>query len=231
MGSKNLKAIAVRGTKGVGNIRDFKAFMAATVAGKKVLHDNAVTGQGLPTYGTRVLMNVINEVGALPTAIIAMSSSTAPATFLRRLWTKSARPTAKPVLSPTRPASGVRSHVAVSRSSTKPILRRQPPLILGRIPFEYEAAWALGAVNGVNDLEALTYANFVCNEDGFDPISFGATAGAVMELYEMPALTSKEIGIEADGVELISDRGAARQRSRDASADGRGMPPKKGPGS
>src|SRR5512141_2623163 len=67
MGSKNLKAIAVRGTKGVGNIRDPKAFMAATVAAKKVLHDNAVTGQGLPTYGTQVLMNVINEMGALPT--------------------------------------------------------------------------------------------------------------------------------------------------------------------
>src|SRR6185295_16603322 len=67
MGSKNLKAIAVRGTKGVGNIRDPKAFMAATVAAKKVLRDNAVTGQGLPTYGTQVLMNVIHEVGALPT--------------------------------------------------------------------------------------------------------------------------------------------------------------------
>jgi aldehyde:ferredoxin oxidoreductase len=49
----------------------------------------------------------------------------------------------------------------------------------------------------VNDLEALTYANFLCNEDGFDPISFGATVGAVMELYEMQVLTSKEIGIEA----------------------------------
>ncbi|MDD2874806.1 MAG: hypothetical protein PHG21_14365, partial [Azoarcus sp.] len=34
---KNLKAIAVRGTKGVGNIRDPKAFMAATKAAKKVL--------------------------------------------------------------------------------------------------------------------------------------------------------------------------------------------------
>jgi len=41
---------------------------------------------------------------------------------------------------------------------------------------EYEAAWALGAANGVSDLEALTYANFLCNEHGFDPISFGATS-------------------------------------------------------
>jgi aldehyde:ferredoxin oxidoreductase len=67
MGSKNLKAIAVRGTKGVGNIAKPAEFMQATVAAKKVLAGNAVTGQGLPTYGTQVLMNVINEMGALPT--------------------------------------------------------------------------------------------------------------------------------------------------------------------
>ena len=67
MGSKNLKAVAIRGTQGVSGIKDFPAFMAATNAGKKVLADNAVTGQGLPKYGTQVLMNVINEMGALPT--------------------------------------------------------------------------------------------------------------------------------------------------------------------
>ena len=67
MGSKNLKAVAVRGTLGVGGVKDPKAFMQATVAAKKVLADNAVTGQGLPKFGTQVLMNVINEMGALPT--------------------------------------------------------------------------------------------------------------------------------------------------------------------
>lgn len=55
MGSKNLKAIAVRGTKGVGNLRDPKAFMAAVKAGKKVLAENGVTGTGLPAMGTQVL--------------------------------------------------------------------------------------------------------------------------------------------------------------------------------
>ncbi len=62
MGSKNLKAVAVRGTGGV-KVRDVKAFMGATNAGKKTLRENAVTGQGLPTFGTQVLMNVINEFG------------------------------------------------------------------------------------------------------------------------------------------------------------------------
>ena len=67
MGSKNLKAIAVRGTKGVGNIRDPKAFMKVIAEKKKILADNSVTGQGLPIYGTQVLMNVIIEVGVIPT--------------------------------------------------------------------------------------------------------------------------------------------------------------------
>ena len=53
------------------------------------------------------------------------------------------------------------------------------------------AAWStrrpglLGCATGVNDLDALTFANFICNEQGIDPISFGATVGAAMELYDM----------------------------------------------
>jgi aldehyde:ferredoxin oxidoreductase len=62
---------------------------------------------------------------------------------------------------------------------------------------EYENAWSLGAANGVDDLEALTVANMICNEDGMDPISFGATIGAVMELYGMGVLTREQIGVEA----------------------------------
>src|SRR6185369_10323520 len=67
MGSKNLKAVAVRGTKGVSGINNFKEFLQVTAEKKKILADNAVTGQGLPKYGTQVLMNVINEIGAMPT--------------------------------------------------------------------------------------------------------------------------------------------------------------------
>ena len=49
---------------------------------------------------------------------------------------------------------------------------------------EYESAYSLGPMVGVDDIEAATFANFVCNEDGMDPISFGATVAAAMELYE-----------------------------------------------
>jgi aldehyde:ferredoxin oxidoreductase len=61
---------------------------------------------------------------------------------------------------------------------------------------EYEAAWALGAATGVQDLEALTYVNFLCNEDGLDPITLGTTIGAAMELYELGLVTAAEAGLE-----------------------------------
>lgn len=66
MGSKNLKAVVVRGTVGV-KVNDPMAMMKTSNAAKEILAENAVTGEGLPTHGTQVLMNVINEVGALPT--------------------------------------------------------------------------------------------------------------------------------------------------------------------
>ncbi|HQR61211.1 MAG TPA: aldehyde ferredoxin oxidoreductase C-terminal domain-containing protein, partial [Methylophilaceae bacterium] len=62
---------------------------------------------------------------------------------------------------------------------------------------EYEAAWAFGNANGVDDLEALQFCNLLCNEEGMDPITLGATVGAVMELYEIGALSKEEIGFEA----------------------------------
>ena len=59
---------------------------------------------------------------------------------------------------------------------------------------EYEAAWAMGADTGVDDLDAVTFANFVCNEDGMDPISFGATVAAAMELFENGVITTEHTG-------------------------------------
>ena len=66
MGAKNVKAIAVRGTGGV-RLADPKAYMEAMWAMKVKLRESPVTSQGLPIYGTEVLVNVINEHGAFPT--------------------------------------------------------------------------------------------------------------------------------------------------------------------
>ena len=199
MGSKNLKAIAVRGTKGVGNIKNPKAFMQAVKDKKKILAENGVTGQGLPIYGTQVLMNVINEVGALPTRnhrdsqfegakdISAEAMATPRATDGKKhLVTNQA--CFGCTIACGRISKMDQSHFTVST---------KPQYWGANGGLEYEAAWALGAANGVKDLEALQYANLICNEEGIDPISFGATIGAVMELYEMGVLTKEQLGIDA----------------------------------
>jgi len=199
MGSKNLKAIAVRGTKGVGNVQNPKAFMAAAKAAKKVLADNAVTGQGLPTYGTQVLMNVINEIGGLPTRnhrdvqFEGAKDISAEAMATPRKTDGKAQLVTNQACFGCTIACGRISKMDESHFS----VQNKPEYWGASGGLEYEAAWALGAANGVNDLEALQYANLICNEEGFDPISFGATIGAVMELYEMGVLTKEQIGIES----------------------------------
>ncbi len=199
MGSKNLKAIIVRGTKGVGNVRDFKGFMSAVTAGKKVLADNAVTGQGLPKFGTQVLMNVINEIGALPTRNHRDIQFEGAHDISGEAMHEKRRTDGKANLVTNQACFGCT--IACGRISkideTHFTVINKPQYWGASGGLEYEAAWALGAANGVNDLEALTYANFICNEDGFDPISFGATIGAVMELYEMGVLKKEQLGIEA----------------------------------
>ena len=59
---------------------------------------------------------------------------------------------------------------------------------------EYANAWSLGADTGVGDLDAITFANFLCNEYGMDPISHGVTVAAAMELFETGAITEAEVG-------------------------------------
>ncbi|MBK7458597.1 MAG: aldehyde ferredoxin oxidoreductase family protein [Betaproteobacteria bacterium] len=199
MGSKNLKAIAVRGTKGVGNIADPKAFMKVTTAKKKILAENALTGQGLPAYGTQVLMNIINEVGALPTRNHRdVQFEGAKDISAEAMATPRATDGKKPLVTNQACFGCTIACGRIQKIDQGHFTVQNKPQYWGASGgLEYEAAWALGAANGVNDLEALQYANVLCNEHGMDPISFGATVGAVMELYEMGVLTKEQLGIDA----------------------------------
>ena len=220
MGSKNVKAIGVRGTQGV-KVRDGKAFLAAAFAGKKVLQQNAVTGQGLPSFGTQVLMNVINEAGAMPTR------------NSREVQFEGAHDISAEAMATPRKTDGQKNlqtnqacfgcTIACGRISkideTHFTIRNKPEYWHSSGGLEYEAAWALGSNTGVKDLEALTYVNFICNEQGLDPISFGATVSAAMELYELGILTKEQTG----GLELTFGSAEALVKSRRADRKGRGL--------
>ena len=195
MGSKNLKAVAIRGTRGV-SVKDMPRFLGAVADGKAVLAENAVTGQGLPTYGTQVLMNVINEVGALPTRNHRDVQFEGASSISAEAMAEPRRSDGKPNLVTNAACFGCT--IGCGRVSTIDrthyTVKDRPEYQKASGGLEYEAAWALGAATGVGDLDALTFANFICNEQGMDPISFGATVGAAMELYEDGVITDSETG-------------------------------------
>ena len=221
MASKNLKAVAIRGTKGVGNLDDPEGFFKAVNDAKAVLAENAVTGQGLPTYGTQVLMNVINGIGALP------------ARNMRDVGFEGAENISGEAMHEPRPSDGKPNlttnaacfgcTIACGRISTvdkKHFTVKNKPEYWGASGgLEYEAAWALGADTGVDDLDALTYANFLCNEDGYDPISFGATVAAAMEMFENGDITTADTG----GLELKFGSAEALTKCAELVASGEGF--------
>jgi aldehyde:ferredoxin oxidoreductase len=200
MASKNLKAVAIRGTLGVGNINDPVAFFKATQQGKEVLAENAVTGQGLPALGTQVLMNVMNEMGAMPTRNMSevqfegANNISGEAMLVKRESDGKANLTTNAACFGCTIACGRISTVDQGHFSVE----NKPEYWGNSGGLEYENAWAFGSDCGVDDLDAATYANFLCNEDGMDPISLGATIAAAMELYEIGAITKEDTG----GVEL-----------------------------
>jgi len=195
MGSKNLKAVAVRGTKGV-SVKDPMRFMQTVAEKKKILAENPVTGQGLPTYGTQVLMNVINEVGALPTKNASVVQFDGASKISGEAMHEPRASDGKTNLVTNQACFGCTIACGrVARIDKEHYTVKNRPEYWGASGgLEYENAWSLGADCGVDDLEALTFANFICNEQGYDPITFGATLAAAMELYEMGVITDEDTG-------------------------------------
>lgn len=176
MGSKNLKAIVVKGSQKVepADPETLKTVFSKCI---RQIKDNGVTGAGLPTYGTAVLVNIINESGVLPTNNFqqaqfphaeAISGETLAEKYL----------TGKDVC--------YRCPIACGRFCEADGIKGGGP--------EYETIWAYGSDCGVDNLPAIIKANFYCNEIGVDTISAGATLAAAMELRQRGLLGEEEFG-------------------------------------
>jgi len=74
---------------------------------------------------------------------------------------------------------------------------------------EYETVNTLGALCGVSDMNAVTMANYLCNEYGLDTISTGSTIAFAMECYERGILTKEQTGglaLQFGDAPLVEDR-------------------------
>jgi len=180
MGSKNLKAIVVKGSKKVP-LHDEAKLKELVAADNRKLRENGVTGQGLPTYGTAVLVNIINENGILPTNNFQKS-------YYDKAEEISGETLTEKYLVKKDPC--YRCSIACGRYCKVDDIEGGGP--------EYETIWAFGADCGVSDMGAVIKANYWCNELGVDTISVGATIAAAMELYEKGYIKKEEL----DGLSL-----------------------------
>lgn len=193
MGSKNLKAIAVRGTVGVTPVNP-KAFMTAVQAASKALANNEGR-KALTRFGTIPMMDVTDTFGALPTrnnrevqfeGLLKMNAS-----YMNK-------PNANGHTNLIRNGAcfactigcGRICHIDPSHFSVKD----RPEYHGASGGLEYETAYALGSAVGVDDMDAATFAGFLCNEYGMDPISLGGTIAAAMELFELGVITEQDTG-------------------------------------
>jgi aldehyde:ferredoxin oxidoreductase len=194
MGSKNLKAVAVRGTGGV-RVKQPKAFLAAVAKARAKLDPNPSRVR-LATHGTMAMMDVTNAYGSLPTRncrdvqFAGAQNINAKAMRKKRPGDGGTNLVGNKACFGCTIACGRISKIDPGHFSVRG--KKDFEGALGGL--EYESAYALGPMTGVDDLEAATYASAVCNEQGMDPISFGATLAAAMELFETGAVTLKHTG-------------------------------------
>ncbi|MBL7134439.1 MAG: aldehyde ferredoxin oxidoreductase family protein, partial [Phycisphaerae bacterium] len=175
LGSKNLKAIVVRGTGRVQSADPQKTKEVAKALQKRI-KENAVTGQGLPTYGTAVLVNIINESGVYPTRNFQEA-------YFPKADQASGEVLAEKHLTGTEAC--YRCPIACGRKTRVDGVEGGGP--------EYETLWAFSADCGVDDLGAVIKANRWCNEYGLDTISAGTTIACAMELYQRGLLTDADL--------------------------------------
>ena len=192
MGSKGLKAIVVDPAGGeTAPISDKEAFKAAAKRFAKALAEHPVTSEGLPNYGTDILINVINEAGALPTRNFSSgrfeNADKVGGETLNKLTIERKGD----------PTHGCMSGCVIRCSGIYLDTKGQ---YVSKWP-EYETVWAFGPNCGIDDLDAIARMDRACDDFGIDTIEAGNAVAVAMEGGV------KEFGDTAGAEELINEIG------------------------
>jgi len=182
MGSKNLKAVAVRGSKKI-EVHDLDRLMEACRDLYKQCQEKLT--EGYRTYGTPQSVSVHNYLAALPTRNWQQSTfelvENLSGEFLKsHYYAKTVACSGCPIAC---------DHISVVKGG---------PYDGEVASVEFETIYALGSQCGVGNFPAIVKAANLCDQLGLDTISTGVTIGWAMECFEKGMLTNKD----TDGIEL-----------------------------
>ena len=180
MGSKNLKAVVAMGKKNPAFFDD-AGMRALSVELSKEVGVDIKKGSNLRIYGTAYVPQVTNTLGILPTrnfqSGVFEGVDKIDGVALKEKYLITHKPCYRCPIS-----CGRLTAVEDDKYEGK-----------GEGP-EYETIASLGSACGVDDLAALTKANYLCNELGIDTISAGLTISAAMEMFEKGIITDEQTG-------------------------------------
>jgi aldehyde:ferredoxin oxidoreductase len=172
MGSKGVKVIVLDDSGMPARApRDPEKFNEANKAFVQGLKKHPITGEGLPSFGTNILTNVINEAGALPTRNFLtgrfdgagkISGETQSDMMTSRGGTVKKGCSKRCVIQ----CSGIYNDPDGNYVTKRP---------------EYETVWAHGSNCGIDDMDAIAMLDRLDDDYGLDTIEMGATVGVAME--------------------------------------------------
>jgi aldehyde:ferredoxin oxidoreductase len=180
LGSKKLKAIFVKG-KNRPEIVDKESF--SKVAREK--HDKIKkhpVSEALNRYGTAVLVNMVNGIGAWPTRNYSAGTFEEAEKISGETLAK------EYLIEPVGCWGCIIKCGRLVRAKTEnyDVPEHESP--------EYESIWASGANCGIGNLPALLKINYLLNDMGIDTMSYGNVMGTAMELFEKGKITKEQTG-------------------------------------
>ncbi len=172
MGSKKIKAIVVddSGASSV-QVADKEAFKEASKRWTEILKGHSVTAEGLPSFGTAILINIINEAGALPTK-----------NFRFGRFEKAQEVSGEKMVEIINKRGGVAKegcHPGCIIQCSQAYVDEKGEYITSG--FEYETVWALGPNTLIDNLDHLAQLDRLCDDLGLDTIEMGNTIAVAME--------------------------------------------------
>ena len=190
MGSKNLKAIVVKGGDAKVDIHDRDLLKKYVKVAQDKIKVVPITRSSLPKFGTSALVNVINILGMFPINNFQKG-------FDERATQVSGEEINKQL---TLEHEGCYAcPIRCGRLTKAGEMKGKGP--------EYESVWALGPNIGVYDLITVTQATYLCNKYGIDTLSCGGSFACAMELQQKGLLndSSLKFGNESVLKELVKN--------------------------
>ena len=176
MGSKNLKAISIRGTKDI-HVKDMKGLLKF----HEDMRENFLGLKGMIDVGTPVLVNMVNQVGGLGTY-----------NWQEETWNRSQKISGERLVE----RHFIRSWACFACNMggcTRVVRSMKSPSVITEGP-EYETLFALGSNCGVDDLDKIIEADRLCDDYGIDTVSFGSSIAFLMECFQRGLLSAEDTG-------------------------------------